>query len=264
MRLKTGVKTGLIFVLIILFFVFINLTGFSEKIKNSFYGFTTPFQEKLWLAGRDISDFFSGIFNKKELEGRIRSLESENQDLLSLLVGFTGTKEENLFLRESLGIGFEKDFQLEISQIIGKDISEDSVLINKGKKDGLERDFPVITSEKVLLGRVGEVYDNFSEVVLITNPNSSFDVRVFEKEVYGIIKGKGSADLLLDLIPKENELSEGDLVVSSALGGIFPEGLLVGRIREIKRSDVEIFQKAVIDPSFDLGSLKTVLIIKDF
>lgn len=257
-------KTFLIFILVILIFVAINLTGVSSQVKNFFFNASSSFQKTMWGAGESVSDFLGSLFRGSYLEKRVSELELENQRLLTEVISLGDLEKENASLREALGVGLEKDFELEFSQVINKDIFQDSLLIDKGSEDGISEGLPVVTNQKVLLGRIGEVYGDFSEVVLITNKNSSFDAMIFGKDIYGVAKGEGGLGLLLDLIPKEGEVAEGDLVSTAALGGIFPNGLLVGQVKEIRKADVETFQEAVISPSFDLGSLEEVFIIKDF
>ncbi|GAG43041.1 unnamed protein product, partial [marine sediment metagenome] len=171
------------------------------------------------------------------------NLKFENQALLSQIVTLKELENENKTLREALKIGLEKDFKLILSQIIGKDISQDFILVDKGEKDGVSEGVPVITQQKVLVGKICEVYESFSKVMLISNKKSSFDVKILDKDISGVIKGKGDFKILLDLVPRDKEIFNGDTVISSSMGGIFPSGLLVGRIKEIKKSDVDPFQK---------------------
>jgi len=257
-------KTFLFFILVILIFLAINLTGASSQVKDFFFNVSSSFQKTMWGVGESVSDFLGSLFRGSYLEKRVSELELENQRLLVEVVSLGGLEKENASLREALRVGLEKDFELELSRVINKDIFQDSLLIDKGSEDGISEGFPVITSQKILLGRIGEIYGDFSEVVLITNKNSSFDAMIFEKDIYGVARGEGGLGLLLDLIPKEREVIEGDLVFTTALGGIFPEGLLVGQVKEVRKADVEAFQEAEISSSFDLGSIEEVFIIKDF
>jgi rod shape-determining protein MreC len=257
-------KIYLLSIFLIILFLILNLAGLTKDVKNFFYLISEPIQKTLWQTGKRTSDFLTGIFRAESLKKEVENLSFRNQELLSQIVTLKELKKENETLREALGIGLEKEFQLKLSQVISKDISQDSILINKGLKDGLKKDFPVITSQKVLLGRIDEVYQNFSKVKLISNKESSFDIKIFEKEIYGVAKGKGSLRLYLDFIPKDQEISQGELIVTTTLGGIFPPGLLVGVIKEIKKSDIEPFQKAEILPSFDLKKLNNLFIITNF
>jgi rod shape-determining protein MreC len=263
-RLRYRLKNGLIIVLIISFFFILNFTPFGKEVKNFFYLISSPIQKVFWKTGERISDFFEAIFRienlkkeNEELKLKIQTLEAENFALIEL-------KKENELLREALGIGLKKEFKLTLSQVIGKDIAKDSILIDKGAKDGILENSPVISQQKVLIGKVNQVYRDFSKVLLISNPKISFDGKISDSQVFGRIQGKGNLKILFDLIPKEKEIKKGDLVVTSALGRIFPEGLVVGKISQIKKSDLKPFQEVQIQPAFDLGDLEKLFIITEW
>ena len=148
--------------------------------------------------------------------------------------------------------------------IIGKDIGQDSILINQGAKHGISQGMPVVTEQKVLLGKITEVYQSFSRVTLISDKDSSFDIKLAESGATGVIKGKGGLNLYLDLVSQEEEVKEGDLIVSSALGSIYPKGLLVGFVKEVKQSDIEPFYEIEVSPFFDLQAISSVFVILNF
>jgi rod shape-determining protein MreC len=264
MRISPKLKIGIIVIALITAFVFLNLTGFSKPVKNFFYSFSQPIQKTLWKTGDNVSDFFGGILEIKIMKKELEAVYLENQALRGQIAALKELKKENEDLRNALNIGLEKDFELELAQITGKDVSQDSILVDKGSKDGILKGFPVITSQKILLGRIGEVYENFSEVILISNKDSSFSAEIQDKDASGIVKGEGNLRLYLDLIPKNKEISKGEFVITTALGGIFPKGILVGEITEVKKTDIQPFQTAEIKPSFKIEELDSVFIIKHF
>jgi rod shape-determining protein MreC len=264
MKLPFRLKIGIIAVLLLAFFVVLNLTDFSKEVKNFFYLISSPIQKTLWKAGGEVSDFFEAISETKNLKKENEELKLKIQELLAESATLKELKEENKILREALEIGLEKEFKLTLAQVVGKDISQDSILIDKGLADGILKGFPVITQQKTLVGGISEVYENFSKVMLISNKESSFDVKIQEKDIEGVGKGKGSLRLFLEFVPKEKEIKEGDLVITTALGGIFPEGLLVGQIKKIKKSDIEPFQQAEIKPAFNLEELESLFIVTEF
>jgi rod shape-determining protein MreC len=151
-----------------------------------------------------------------------------------------------------------------MAEVIARDVFQDFVLINKGKDANFASGMPVLAEGKVLLGRISEVYDNFSKVMLISNKSSSFDAKISEKDIYGVIKGEGNSSIIFDLIPQDKKAEEGDLIITSSLGGIFPKGLLVGQVKEIKKSDIKPYQKAILEPMFNLNDLELVFIITNF
>jgi len=264
MRLPPRFKIGIILVLLVAFFVILNLTGFSKGVKNLIYLISQPIQKTFWKMGDEISDFFEMISEMRNLKKEDEELKLKIQELIAENVALKELKKENEILRTALELGLQEEFKLEICQVIGKDISSDTILINKGFKDGLEKDLPVITQQKILVGRISEVYKNFSKVQLITQKDTSFDAKILDTEISGLIKGEGNLRLFLDLIPPEKEIKKGDVVITTVLGGIFPRGLLVGEIEKVIKSDIEPWQQAKVKPAFNIEGLETLFIITEF
>lgn len=247
------------------FILIIFLLNFYQKeVKNFFYKISEPIQKFLWRVGDRVSDFFETITKINKLKKEADELLLKNQELMAEIVSLKELKKENEILREALEIGLKKDFKLIFAQVIGKDVSQDSILIDQGSKDGIRKGLPVISQQKTLVGEISQVYENFSKVMLISNRESSFDAKIPDTEIYGVVKGKGNFKLYFDLIPKDQEIREGDLLVTSALGGVFPPGLLIGEVKEVKKSDVELFQKAEIKPAFDIKELKFLFVVREW
>ena len=254
-------RTVVILLLLSTLVAVLNFSGLSTNIKNFFFWASAPVQKSFWQGGKNVSDFLTGVLQAGALEKEIESLRFGNQELLGRIAVLSELTKENEALRQALGLGLEKEWELILARVINKDISQDSILINRGERDGVLEGMTVITEQKVLLGRVGSVYDRFSEVVLISNKDSSFGARIPERDVDGIIRGRGSSGLSLDLIPRESEIFENDTVVTSVLGGVYPYGLLVGQVKTIKKSDVDPFQSAEIKPAFEINSLDYLFIL---
>jgi len=132
-------------------------------------------------------------------------------------------------------------------------------------KDGIAVGMPVITSKKILCGRVSETYDNFSRIMLVSDKASFFDAKVLgqdpDPDIFGVVKGTGSLGLEITLISKDKNIKIGDQIVTSPLEGIFPKGLLVGEINSVNNKDAEPFQSAEIKPLFDAGDINMVFVI---
>jgi rod shape-determining protein MreC len=252
----------ILFLFFIIFVLIIFSNIFQEKLRNFSYVISSPFQKILWQAGDKTADFFGIFIGMKEKEEKAWQLEKENQKLIAEIAVLKELKNENKNLRNALGIGLQKKFKLSFAQIIGKDISQDYILINKGTKDGILKNMPVITSQKILLGKISRTYKNFSKVMLLSSKKMSFDANIQSSiDVSGVGRGKGNSKILIGLIPREEDVSKGDLVVSGGLGGTFPEGLLVGRIKNVEKKDTETFQKIEVDPAFNIKKLGGLFII---
>ncbi|HUW71788.1 MAG TPA: rod shape-determining protein MreC [Candidatus Humimicrobiaceae bacterium] len=263
MKLRYKIKIAIISVLLLVFFLVLNLTFFGKEVKNSFYLISSPIQNIFWGAGVRVSGFFEFIIEMKHLKEENEKLKLQVQDLLAENEVLKDFKEENEKLREALGIGLEKEFQLVLARVTGRDIAQDFISINKGTQDGIPEGshFPVITQEKVLIGRIDKVYKNFSKVLLISHSQGSFVGKIADSEILGTVKGRGNLKVGLERISREEEIKEGDLVVTSALSGVFPPGLLIGKVGQIEKADPEPFYRAELSPFFDIGELEKVFII---
>ncbi len=242
----------------VLFFGFYILNSFFDaQIKDFFYNTSENMQAFLWKNGGEV---FS---NMKDLAEAYRKLTEENQKLLSQLADLESTKQDNNFLREALGLELNKDFELIYGEVIGKDISKDSILINIGAKEGVVKGFPVVLSNKILLGKVSDVYNDFSRVTLISNKDNLIDVEIPDSSVFALSKGLGNLKVALEMVPKDKQINEGSLIITSAMGGNYPSGLVVGKVKNIQKLDNEAFQKSDIELAFDLGTISRIFVIRN-
>jgi len=259
-------KSKILITIIIIVFAIFLLNAFQKEVRSLFYSISAPIQKVFWREGNRTANFLKGIFNVGDLRSRADQLETENKQLLSQLVNSNELKKENETLRQSLGLELQKDFKLSFVQIIGKNISQDYVLINKGAQDGIMKDMPVITNEKILVGRISDVYDNFSKVMLISNGDSILNASVQREEnnIVGIIKGKEGFDISFDLVSNEETIFRGDIVITNYLDKAFPGNLLIGMIKNVYKSDVESFQWAEVEPFFNLFTTEDLFVILEF
>lgn len=264
MNLSHKSKIFLVFLILLLILFVLNWTNWANSLKNTIFSISSPIQKWFWDIGNNISNFLACFFIKGDLIERVNLLEKENYSLLFENTYLRNLEGENQILREALGINLQKDFNLSIAEVCGKDLLADSILIDKGFKDGLRKDLAVITEEKILIGKISEVYENFSRVILISDKDISFDVRMAETNDYAIAKGQGSLRLLIDLIPQQSLIRKDDLVVTTSFGGVFPKDLLIGKVNKIEKSDTQSFQKAEISLFIDIKELRTVFVINDF
>lgn len=257
--MKIAFKRSKILIVIIGVLFVLSLNFFQKEVKGFFYIISAPIQKTLWLIGDSVSDFFEMIAEMNNLKKENEELKLKIQTLLAENISFKEIKKENEALRKVLEIGLEKEFKLAMTEVVGKDISQDLILIDKGSKDGISKGLPVITKQKVLAGTISEVYENFSKVILVSNKESSFGAKIAGSEIFGVIKG-----VFFDLIPRNKEIKEGDLVITTVLGDVLPAGLLVGSIERVIKNDIKPFQQAKIAPFFDIKEIKNLFIVLEY
>lgn len=256
-------KNRFIATLFLLAFIF-SLNIFQKQVKGFFYSFSRPFQSVLWQKGSLAAHFFSSLFSGNSLKEENIKLREEKFSLQAKMSELEALQKEDEQLRQAFGLGIQKDFQITPAYIIGKGIGEDIITIDKGKNDGLQKDMPVITSGRVLAGKIIDVFDNASRVMPVWNEKSSFDAAIKDKQISGLLKGKGKFLVQLGLIDKDKNPAQGDMVVTTRLGGIFPPNLLVGTVKDIVKNDLVSFQSAEVAPLFDINASSILFVITNW
>lgn len=251
-------KHIIVFLIIILFFII-----FQNQTRSLFYRITGPIGNWIWLHGRNASLFISGLWPSNKLIDENRQLKEENIVLFSKLIEIHGLKKENEKLRSAIGLGLNKDYNLIEAKAFSQKSEKNTYLINKGEESGILKGMPIITFQKVLVGRVSEVYKNSSEIRLVTHAGLKFSAKIKDSDVMGLAQGDGENFLKLSLIPKAKEINIGQVLITSGPEGGFPANLLVGKIIDIKKTDLEAFQEATVEPFFNHQDLNYLLIITD-
>ena len=186
----------------------------------------------------------------------------------------TELREENSLLRErAIASGrlqnllrFSKKIPGPIlpAQIIGIDPSSwfRTILIDKGTKHGVERGMAVVSPEGIV-GHVLQTSLHSAKVLLITDFNSSVDAIVQRSRAKGLVEGNGENRCRLKYAPRAEDIQPGDRVVTSGLGGRYPKGLMVGKIRKIEKKSYGLFQQAEIILSANFSKLEEVFVITE-
>ena len=138
------------------------------------------------------------------------------------------------------------------------------VTINVGARQGVEVGMPVIGGGAGLVGRVTQVYPRTAKVRLLTDLDSAIAALLQTSRVTGLVVGQPDDTLLMELIPQEESVTVGDIVLTSGLGGFVPKGLVIGQVTEVQQVDYALFQTAIVRPAVDFSRLEQVLVITVF
>ena len=246
------------------FILIISMAGRKE--------FTVPHKFGLEVIGplqtavAKVSNYGSSIWENYIALLHVRE---ENEQLRQELQQY---KAANIEYREALATNTRLQKLLELkeslppptltAEIIGKDPSLwfRTLTINRGSSDGVQKGMPVVTVEGVV-GQVLTSSPNYSKVLLATDPNSAIDVITQKTRVQGIAKGLGRDAFTLNYVLKSGVVEEGDLILTSGLGGVFPKGLMVGTVLQVKKSRRGMFQDIEVEPAVDFTQLEQLIII---
>jgi len=186
------------------------------------------------------------------LQSEILQLQQQlvETDILYALLDFARDNPSNTYIAAS---------------VIGKDPSPflKYIIIDHGSEDGIYRGMPVVT-EQGLVGNVDAVTASAARVQLITDQGSVVNVKLKESKIEAQVQGSVTGDISLRMVSPGVVITEGDLVLTSGLGGTYPPELLIGQIESINTNENDLFQTASVQPSVDFNNLQAVLVITNF
>ena len=186
------------------------------------------------------------------------------------MVDYENYKHENESLREQLGIKEEHpEWETTTASVIGRDPADQfySFTIDKGSLDGVSYQDPVITQDG-LVGIVSEVGTVFSKVTTILDVRLNVacqDVRTQDvATVSGDIAMAEQGQCRMSLIPRESGVAKGDIIQTAGTSGLYPQGIVIGRIEEVAFEPQGTMMYAVIEPTNQIKSIKDVVVITSF
>ncbi len=262
--MKRIFKHPLILSLLIIFcLILINQQGWLNSVHNIFLRSSSFIQKNIFQISLKTNNFIDFVVSIKNIEQENIELKKYNSNLLGEIIKLKEIEKENEVLRKQIGLPLQELNKLILASVISKDSSDFGkyFLINKGKKDGIEKKSVVISSGNLLVGQVIEIFDSFSRIQLIVDPNSLVNARIQDSDIMGLIKGGPGLDLIFDLLPQGKNIEVNSAVVTSGLSGLFPAGLLIGQIKRVISSEAQISQIAEVKPVVDFNKLDKVFVI---
>ncbi len=187
-------------------------------------------------------------------------LETEIKNMKGQLFSLEEAVRENERLKELLA--FKENFPrktLAVS-VIGWDISpwRKTLILGKGELDGLKKNMTVVAPNG-LVGRILEIAPSTARVLLLLDPDSRVSGMGAESRAHGIIAGNGSNLLTMKYLDIDAEVSVGEPVMSSGMGGIFAKGIEMGRIESISKDNDGLHLVAKIKPFVEFSKIEEVL-----
>lgn len=201
--------------------------GFRMQITDAF----SPVLSTVSLPFQHAALFFHGVTELAQQQADVKRLEDENERLREWYQAALLLESENTSLRSLLN--FESDPKLET--ITGRIIADQgntyvkSLLVNIGRKQGVKKDAAVLAGQG-LVGRVIDVGDDTSRILLVTDINARVPIMVNDTGQHAIMAGVNAGVPKLIHLPQDSEVIVGSRIVTSGYGGVFPYGLPVGRV----------------------------------
>lgn len=244
----------------------LNVAGYTQPLESLVLRPLAAVQGWVALRFSAVRDLLTSPRDIAALQARIAELEAENAALQQQLISLQEEVAEARVLSALIQYArSQPESRYLAAAVIGRDPSPfiRSIWISAGSDQGLTRGMPVVT-ERGLVGRVAEVFATVSRVQLLTDPELAVNVRLQDSRAEGILEAEVNGDLWVNLIPQDANVQPGELVLTSGLGGSYPQDIPVGRVVSVRKRDFELFQRALIEPGVDFQDLELVLVITNF
>ncbi len=267
-------KIRIISVISVLLIVFIVISAFTTDwnapSSNIISAVFSPAQKFFAGISDSINSYSKKFENTEKLQKEINELKEKIAEQNEIIINYEEISRQNDFYKDFLEIKEENPtHKYKAASVISRNSNDTyaTFTIDVGTVDGVEVYDPIITAEG-LIGYICDAYSTQSTVMTVLNPKINISAIDNHSRDTGTVKGDASlsTDGLAKMIyiPSDNTMASGNFVVTSGDGGIFPGGLVIGTVVEVKTSNNKISCEAKIQPVVDFSEITDVMVITDF
>ena len=232
----------------------------------------TPIQTLATSISNGVSGFFGDLTGGDELRQQLEQLQKENAELRQQLVDYDELKQTNDWYSEILGLHEENpEFTFAAGRVIARDPADfyGNFTISAGSHSDISVNDPVVSTDGSLVGVVEEVGLTYSKVRTILDPSTKVAAQISRTGDTAYTAGSTvemarQNSLRLTTLERSSGASAGDYVVTSGIGGVYPSGLLIGSVQQIRSATDGMTLDADIDLFADIYNLKQVMVITSF
>lgn len=260
-------KRFLIYVFVVItVFILLIPENISNHIKITIASPIAPLQKMIFYTG----NFFKSGFRKITLISKSADESEKLREKVFLLQNKIINQQNtiNILDRKLKTISeFKKNIDADNkpldANIIGYDASNyrRSILVDVGKKHGAGVN-DIVVYGSALVGRISDVGNSVSRVILITDPASKVPSRFLESRVQGIVQGIANNLCIIKYVPRHSKVKKGDRVFSSGIGDVYPKSLYIGDVIVVKDKSAKLFKDIKLKPRVDFSQIEHVLVIK--
>lgn len=266
-RQSTGLRPVIVLcvisILLLTFYIREGESGPIHGVRSVVTTITSPVR----YAGSVVASPFNALgnvfSNLTASQETLSDLKAQNEELTAQVAELSETQETASRLESLLGLQSTYNLESTAARIIGEssDAWSRTVTIDKGSSDGFAINMPVCNSAGVI-GQIIEVSANTSTVRLITDENSGVSAMVQSTRAQGILQGQPDGTLRLEYVTTDADVQEGDIIVTSGIGGVYPKGLPLGTVSTVVREENATYYTITVTPaSSDTENNEEVLVI---
>lgn len=263
--LKPRTKKIISLIAVIGLLIFLHVTKIIKPVETLIINILNPIFSGFYSISSDLRSTYNDQTDKRDLAEINKEIEKKNNELTVENTRLKVLEEENKVLREHLKFLVKAEYNYIMANIISRGILDDSnqsVIINRGSRDGLYSGLAIISSQGIIIGKITEARDNISEICLITSSQCRLAATVLNNDkTSGIAQGDLGLTIKVDFIPQTEEINIDDTIITSGLEQDIPRGLVIGRVTEVNKESNKLWQNAIIEPLVDLDELNIVSVL---
>lgn len=248
--------------LLLTFYLREGASGPIHSLRGAVMTVTSPVRMLGSVAASPFNAIGNAARNATASSDTLSELERENRELTARVAELSEAQETAERLEKLVGLKSTYNLESTAARIIGStgDAWTDAVIIDKGSSSGFEVGMPVCSSGGVI-GQIVEVSANTSTVRLITDEQSGISAMVQGSRAQGILQGQPDGTLRLEYVVSDAEVSTGDIIITSGIGGAFPKGLPLGTVSSIDRAPNAVYYTIVVRAASSAENNEEVLVV---
>lgn len=245
--------------------LFLRALSGVNAVRSRLLVVTQPVYRVFYSAGSSIGSWLHASSDIDDLRVENERLRDENTKFKLEITQLQSAQQENQTLRQLLDF-FETDthsLPRVLARVVGRDPADPStLLLNIGTRDGVTVGDAVIVEEGVLVAKISEAYAQSSKAILLTDNRSRVAVTISGGlPTSKVVRGERGLSLILDQVPQQEVITNGQLVITSGLEPSIPRGLVLGEIEEKISESNDLFQAAILRPLVDYDAIHIVAVI---
>lgn len=265
---RKGPDGWILAALLVIAFILITLyfregpTGPLHSTRRTVQAALVPVSRSGYVLTSPLRTFGTWVANLSTSREDLEALRAQNEEMRQTIAGLEEARQENERLRELVGFVETRDLEVLGAHVIGRPATlwEGLITIDRGTAEGVEPGMPVLSASG-LIGQTVDVTRHSARVRLITDQRSGVAAILQATRAEGILRGSIDGALSLEFVSRETTVTLGDVVLTSGMGGVYPKGLLIGEVSDVRLSDADLHPHIQVRPSVALTGLEEVVVL---
>lgn len=245
----------------------LSVVGLMSPLRSGVLLLAEPFESGVRRVSSPLVDLIGNVGSYGDLRDENRDLRTENERLRADLARLREDQSRAADLAELANVrSLRPDDTFAFAAVIARDPNplRRVVMINRGSGDGLREGMPVLGRGGALIGTVEQTQDGSAWVRLITDARSDVNAVIQESRAFALASGQPDGSIAMQFLAEGVEVKPGDTVLTSGLGGTYPNGLLIGRVARVEGNTLDVFKGASVEPAVRLAALENVAVLTSF